>query len=370
MPAEFGEKTEPATPRRRSEARARGQIARSLDLAAAVLLLSGLIALDIWGVPLWQGLLQLMRSGLDPAVPWSVDEAMPFAISAASEMFRRLAPLLVMLFAAAAAVLYAQVGPLLTFEPLTPNLGKLNPLSGLQRLFSTGSLVSTLMNLAKLGAVGLVAYAVMAGSAASILFAGSLGCAQLLLLGAKLTFRLGLSLAAVFFVLAVFDYVWQRYRNERALRMTKEEVKDELRNMEGDPGIKRRRRQLQLQLAMQRLKKDVPKADVVVTNPTHISVALAYDSETMPAPKVVAKGADEIALRIQQIAKESGIPIVERKPLARALYETVEVGRYIPERFYQAIAEILAYVYELNGRASRLVAVPSGGTGELGAVNG
>jgi len=160
-----------------------------------------------------------------------------------------------------------------------------------------------------------------------------------------------MKLSIALLILALLDYAWQRFRHERDLRMTKEEVKDELRRMEGDPHIKRRRRQLQLQLAMQRLRKDVPKADVVVTNPTHLAVAIAYDSGTMMAPKVVAKGADEIALRIRQIAAECGIPVVERKPLARALYEAVEVGQYIPENFYRAIAEILAYIYELAGRS-------------------
>ena len=133
--------------------------------------------------------------------------------------------------------------------------------------------------------------------------------------------------------------------------MTKEEVKDELRSMEGDPNVKRRRRQIQLQLALQRLRKDVPTADVIVTNPTHYAVAIRYDAETMQAPKVVAKGADYVALRIRRLAAELGIPTVERKPLARALYETVEVGQYIPEKFYRAAAESLAYIYELTGRS-------------------
>ena len=172
-------------------------------------------------------------------------------------------------------------------------------------------------------------------------------------------FELCMQLSAALLVLALLDLAWQRYRHERDLRMTKEEVKDEMRSMEGDPAVKRRRRQLQLQLAMQRLQRDVPTADVVVTNPTHVAVAIGYDVETMAAPKVVAKGADHIAIRIRQIAAQHGIPIVERKPLARALFEAVDVGQYIPEKFYKAIAEILAYVYELTGRS------PMAGRGQL-----
>lgn len=353
MAADFGERTEPASPRRRQEARSRGQVARSLDLVAAVLLLVGFIALDVWGVSIWQGMQGMMRSGLSMAVPWDLNDGLTFAAAAGADVFKRLLPFLITLMVAAAIALFAQVGPLLTLKPISPNFTKLNPISGLQRLLSGGSAVTLLMNLAKLGLVIGVVYAVVGGRVASIIYSGSLNCIDLLVFGAQFTFRLGVTLAALFVLLAILDYVWQRYRNERSLRMTKEEVKDELRSMEGDPAIKRRRRQLQLQLVAQRLKKDVPKADVVITNPTHVSVAVAYDGDTMPAPKVIAKGADEMALRIREIARGAGVPIVERKPLARALFESVEVNQYIPERFYQAIAEILAYVYELTGRLPR-----------------
>jgi flagellar biosynthetic protein FlhB len=152
------------------------------------------------------------------------------------------------------------------------------------------------------------------------------------------------------FVLAILDYIYQRYRIEKSLKMSKQEVKDEMRRMEGDPKIKQRRRQIALQRVMQRIKKDVPTADVVVTNPTHFAVALQYDSKTMHAPKVVAKGQDLIAMRIREIAVASGVPILERKPLARALYKMCNVGQEIPEEFYSTVAEILAYVYELSGK--------------------
>jgi len=154
----------------------------------------------------------------------------------------------------------------------------------------------------------------------------------------------------VLFALAILDYAYQRYRIEQSLKMSKQEVKDEMRSMDGDPKIKARRRQIALQRIIQRIKKDVPTADVVVTNPTHFAVALQYDSKTMHAPKVVAKGQDLIALRIREIAVASGVPILERKPLARALYKMCEVGQEIPEEFYSTVAEILAYVYELSGK--------------------
>ncbi|MCP4245577.1 MAG: EscU/YscU/HrcU family type III secretion system export apparatus switch protein [bacterium] len=183
-----------------------------------------------------------------------------------------------------------------------------------------------------------------------IMFSLSLDYVSVFGLGAALVFQLGMTLAIVLLVLALIDYAYQRYKHERDLKMTKEEVKDELRSMEGDPVVKRRRREVQMQLAYPRLQKEVPGADVVVSNPTHVAVAIKYDADTMASPRVVAKGADLMALRIRQLAAASGVPIMERPPLARALYESVQVGQEVPERFYQAVAEILAYVYELTGR--------------------
>ncbi len=350
MPADREERTEAPTPRRRNEARQRGQVAKSHDLVVAVILLAGFVSLELLGSRIWSALLTMMRIGLDPTTPWSLDEVLPFTGAAAATVFGKLMPVLLILLLSAAVALFAQVGPLWTLEPLTPNLDKINPLTGLRRLFSASSLLSVLMNLAKAGAVVGIAVAVLQGGAASIVMSFMLHHAEILRLGAKMAFRLGMALSIAFVILALLDLAWQRLRYEKNLRMTKEEVKDELRSMEGDPAIKRRRRQIQLQMMAQRLRKDVPQADVVVTNPTHYSVAIRYDGESMPSPKVVAKGVDEIAIRIRQIAVEFGVPIVERRALARALYESVEVGRFIPERFYKAIAEVLAYVYELNGR--------------------
>jgi flagellar biosynthetic protein FlhB len=290
-----------------------------------------------------------MRTGLAPDVATSIDNTLPFASAAAYEMLLRLGPLLLILLLVGLGVLYAQVGPLFTVQPLTPTLSKLNPISGFKRLLSVRSVMTAVMNAGKLLAVAAVAYVIIAAAYPSILYAFTLGFNDVFHLGTSLAFRLGLALSGIFLLLAVIDFSWQKYRHERDLRMTKEEVKDELRSMEGDPAIKRKRQQLQAQMALQRLKKAVPQADVIVTNPTHLAIAIAYNSETMIAPKVVAKGADYLAIRIRQVAQEHNIPIVERKPLARALFDTVEVGQFIPERFYRAIAEILAFVYELAG---------------------
>ncbi len=352
MAAQREDRTEAPTPRRRNEARSKGQVARSHDLTAAVVLTVGFVVLKFMGPQLWQALFAIMSISLSPDSPIQLNEMLTFVKAIGVELIKRLAPLFIILFLAGLVVLYAQVGWLFTWQPLMPSLAKINPLNGLARLFSIRSFMAAMINFGKLILVAVVAYVTVVHGAASIVHAFTFSFHDAVLLGCSLTFDLGMKLSVALLMLALLDYAWQRFRHERDLRMTKEEVKDELRSMEGDPHVKRRRRQLQMQLAMQRLRKDVPKADVVVTNPTHLAVAIAYDSAIMMAPKVVAKGADEVALRIRQLAAEFGIPIVERKPLARALYEAVEVGQYIPARFYQAIAEILAYIYELTGRSA------------------
>jgi len=242
-----------------------------------------------------------------------------------------------------------QVGTLFSLQPLVPRLSKISPLNGFKRLFSSRMLMMAAANLGKLVVVALLIYMMFMQSTAPIIYAFTLEFRDAFRLGSSLAFELGMRLSVALLVLALLDLAWQRFRHEKDLRMTKEEVKDEFRSMEGDPRIKSRRRQLQYQLALQRIRKDVPQADVIVTNPTHVAVAIQYEARNMPAPKVIAKGGDQMALRIRQIAAEWGIPIVERRALARALFESVEIGQYIPERFYRAIAEILAYVYELSG---------------------
>ena len=352
MPGYADDRTEPATPRRREEARRKGQIARSQDLPAAVLLLAGFISLALLGPRLWDGMLAMTRAALTAeAAP--IDDVLAFSGALLVQIGKETAPLFVIVFVAALAAMLAQIGLVFTWQPLTPSLARISPLAGLQRLCSVRGMMQAVAALLKLLVVATVAYLTLWGSAAAVMRAFAFEHHDMVRLTSSLSLTLATRVGAALLVLALLDYAWQRFRHARDLRMTKEEVKDELRSMEGDPQVKRRRRELQLQLAMQRLRRDVPKADVVVTNPTHVAVALQYDADAMPAPKVVAKGADYVALRIRQIAKECGVPIVERPPLARALHESVEVGQYIPERLYKAIAEVLAYVYELTGRARR-----------------
>jgi flagellar biosynthetic protein FlhB len=351
-------KTEPPTPRRRLEARNNGQVPRSQDLSAAVLLIGALVVLRFLAPGIWNRILSIYRTALGPDGAGDRDQIVPLACAAAIEMFKMIAPFMGLMVVITVVAVCAQVGLLWTLKPLTPNIKKLNPITGIGRLCSPRSLMTLVQNLAKLAVVVAVAYLVIKDAASEILMALALDHLAIVGLAGHLTFRLGIVLGVVLLILALFDYAYQRYRHERDLRMTKEEVKDEMRSMEGDPVVKRRRREAQMQLATQRMRQAVPQADVVVTNPTHVAVAIRYDPETMAAPKVTAKGADHLALRIRQIAAAAGVPILERPPLARMLYQDVDVGREIPERFYQAVAEILAYVYELTGRNMRPQPLP------------
>jgi flagellar biosynthetic protein FlhB len=353
MPDDAGERSEAPTPRRRQQARKKGQVARSQDLSATVILLAGLVTLEILGPRIWTKLLAVVRSALGEDVMLSGGSLAAFAARIALEMGKVFAPFLVALFVAAFVVMYIQVGWMFTLHPITPQLSRISPLAGIKRMFSARKLVEALMNSVKLVVVAGVAGLTVTGNAGAIIYAMGMDHVAIYAMLGELVFRLGIRLAIVMLVLALFDYAYQRYKHEKDLKMTKEEVKEELRNMEGDPVIRRRRREVQLQLAMQRLQSAVPQADVVVTNPTHYAVALKYVPETMNAPKVVAKGADFLALRLRQIAAGNGVPMVERKELARAMYAAVEVGEEIPEKFYQAVAEILAYVYELTNSGAR-----------------
>jgi flagellar biosynthetic protein FlhB len=249
----------------------------------------------------------------------------------------------------------AQVGLFFNTKRLQPNFGALNPVKGFSKIFGGGQGgVALVMNFLKMTLVAMTAYSAVHGRLEQIVLAQQLTFMQIFGLGADIVYSIVLRIGILLLVLAIFDYAWQRFRIEKQLKMTKQEVKEEMKRMDGDPKIKARRRQIAMQIATQKMKKEVPTADVVVTNPTHFAVALKYDSNNMHAPRVVAKGQDHMALKIREIAVAHGVPILERKPLARALYKMCEVGQEIPEQFYSAVAEILAYVYELSGKLRKV----------------
>jgi flagellar biosynthetic protein FlhB len=350
---EQGDKTEAPTPRRRLEAREQGNIARSPDIVASVLLVSMMVLMGWYGPGVMRSLKDLMTETLSESFLDGGLAALHNAPgSALRAVARSLAPLFVGACLVAIITNLAQVGLFFNMARLQPNFAALNPLRGLGRVFGggNGNLVKLLMNMAKMLLVSFVAYTAVHGKIAQIVSAQRLTALQAFHLGGAVVYAILIRVGLILFVLALIDYIYQRYRIEQSLKMSKQEIKDEMRRMEGDPKIKARRRQIALQRVIQRIKKDVPTADVVVTNPTHFAIALQYDSKTMHAPRVIAKGQDLIALRIREIAAASGVPILERKPLARALFKMCEVGQEIPEEFYSTVAEILAYVYELSGK--------------------
>ena len=353
MPDEFGEKTEAPTTRRRQEAREEGQVARSQDLTAAIMLFGAMLLLYVFAPMMLSVMKVLVETGLTGGADLAADSTEDVGKVWSTSMriaSRIVAPVAlgVLVLGLGASVL--QVGFMVTVKPITPSLGKISPLRGLKNLFSLRSGMRAVMSILKVAVVLAVVAWTISEQMTGVIGLLQLNSAAVLAAASMLVFELALRITAVLLILAIFDYIYQRWQQEKDLRMSKQEVKEEFKRMEGDPLVKQRRAKVARQLAMQRIQMAVPGADVIVTNPTHFAVALKYDGDSMVAPKVVAKGADFLAARIRQLAIAHNVPIVERPPLARALYQTVEVGQEIPDQFYGAVAEVLAYVYRLSER--------------------
>ncbi|MDP7036169.1 MAG: flagellar biosynthesis protein FlhB [Planctomycetota bacterium] len=347
-----GERTQPATPRKRSKAREDGNVARSQDLSSSFLLLAAVLCFYFYGASFLKKLADFTVLVLSNIHGFNVSDQNTTAFSLKGGIFtlNLMAPILIAIVFAALAASLIQVGFLLTAKPLTPDLNRLNPINGLKKLVGLRSLAKLAASLFKLSVIGIVLYFVLIGEIDHFFLLLDVNIHQTFAYLGLILFRLSLATALSLFILALFDYAYQRWQHEKDLRMSRQEIKDEMKMMEGDPHVRARRRQVQMQLARQRMMRDVPKADVVVTNPTHLAIAIQYNGN-MEAPKVVAKGADFLAQKIRSIAKDEKIPVVEKKSLAQALYRTVEVGEEIPESFWEAVAEILAYVYRIQNRA-------------------
>jgi len=347
------ERTEPATPRRREEARGRGQVARSADLSSAVILLAAVLELRFMGRPLAGSIFSSASTVLEGLDFVDGDPARLLSQfgGAFSAVLLGFLPFVGILLAAALGANLAQVGFLFSAGPLTPDFNRIDPVSGFGRLVSLRGLVRILGGLLKVGAVALVVFWTLWAERIRLVELSGLGFEQILGAAVDLMMTMSLRAALVLLVLAIADYGFQKWQYERDLRMSKRELREELRRYEGDPAIRERRRAIQQQLALGRMMLGVPGATVVITNPTHLAVAIRYE-KSMDAPLVVAKGAEQLARRIRESALENGVPIVERKDLARALYRSVDVGQSIPPDLYQAVAEILAYVYRIKGIAT------------------
>lgn len=353
MAESSGDKKHEATDYRRQKAREDGNVARSQDLQSAVLLLIGVILLDFTGPLMFQVLANIVSDELErPFVP-SADARS--AILQLVELIGKgafaILPLMGGVLLTSLVVHFAQVGPLWLPEKLGIDFSRINPISGFKRLFSIVNVSRLGFGLIKIGLVfGILLMGVWARWE-SILALGSTNIEAVGQFVWTTMIDLCRNVASALLILSVIDYGFQRWKYEQDLMMTDEDMREEMKMMQGDPQIKSRRRKVQRDLAAQRLNADVPKADVVITNPTELAIALKYDPLTMKAPIVLAKGASLVAARIRKIALENGIPIVERKPLAQALFKQVEIGHPIPVTEYAAVAEVLKYVYQVQGKS-------------------
>lgn len=348
-----GEKTEEATPKRKSEAKQKGQVAKSSEISSAFVILAGFYTLNLLGVGVYNELASYTTAILSSlaTTDLTINAIQLLFLNIGIVMAKTVLPILLVIMVISVVINFMQVGVIFSTEVLMPDFGKVNPLSGFQRLFSKRSLVELAKALFKVGVIGYFIYRFAVVKTSDIPKLISMELIDSLKLVGSLVIDLAFQIIAVMMILAIFDYMYQWWEHNQSLKMSKEEVKQEMKQTEGDPQIKGKIREKQRAMAMRRMMQEIPQADVVVTNPTHLAIALKYD-KSMAAPVVLAKGQDFLAERIKQVARENKVVVVENKPLARALYPVVEVGNVIPNELYQAVAEVLAYVYRLKKRLS------------------
>ncbi|QGQ46841.1 flagellar biosynthesis protein FlhB [Metabacillus sediminilitoris] len=343
-----GEKTEKATPRKKQDARKKGQVIKSADVNTALSLLTVFLSFLFIGAFMRDRLILMMKGIFqDYLLVNLTDQNMEgFFYTIALQAGMILAPIMVIALIAGVLSNYIQVGFLFSTESIQMKLNKLDPIQGFKRIYSMRAIVELLKSLLKITVVGVVTFAVLWMDIDNILRLSQMTVEQSFVFIASLTMKMGLYASGALLILSFLDYLYQRFDYEKNLRMSKQDIKDEYKKSEGDPLIKSKIRQRQREMAMRRMMQDVPTADVVITNPTHYAIALKYDEEKMDAPYVVAMGVDHVAQKIKEIAKANDIIMVENRPLARALYDQVDLGQAVPEEFFQAVAEIIAYVYQ------------------------
>ncbi|WP_372723101.1 flagellar biosynthesis protein FlhB [Novipirellula sp.] len=347
-----GDKKHSATEKRRRQAREQGQVVRSQDLTSAALLLAALGALWMLGGPAAETLATALADALStPRItPFGTEDASHWLLTTGGRLAIAATPMLLAMLIAGVLANVMQTGLLIAPEKITPKLSNISPLSGAKRILSMQGVAKIGFGSFKVAIISVVAYYAVRKYQDSILGLAALSVPQIATVLFDALIGTCVWVGGALFVLAVLEYAFQKWKNEQELMMTDQEMRDEMKETEGDPQVAARRRQVQRQMMMQRVGSEVPKADVVVTNPTELAIAIQYDPTTMPAPIVLAKGAGVIAQRIRRLALENSIPVVERKPLAQVLYKTVDVGDSIPADQYQAVAEVLRYVYQLQGK--------------------
>ena len=346
------EKTEQATPRRREKAREEGQVAKSKDLTDAITLFASMLLLQFFMGTTFGKLKQLMRGALtfDYLSRINRESIVSLFSFYLFENFKLIIPYLIFTAILGAAINFLQIGPMLNVKGLMPKFDKINPIKGVKNLFSLRSFVELIKSIFKILVVATTAYLVLKNEWQILWDIPFMSLNEGVIVIGKIILKLGMVVSIILIALGIGDFVYQKYEFEKNIRMSKQEVKQEHKESEGDPMLQSKRKEKMREMSMNRMIQEVPDADVVITNPTHISVAIKYDIDNMEAPIVLAMGEDKVAKRIREIAKEEEIELVENKPLARALYKTAEVGEEIPVDLYQAVAEVLAFVYRLQNR--------------------
>jgi flagellar biosynthetic protein FlhB len=351
----FQERTEQATPRRREKAREQGRVAKSMELNSALMILLGFSTLLVLGPLMVTQTLEMLRGMLANAPTIAMSD--PSFVKVYGDSLLKYLVIVGPVFGAMMLIGFManviQVGFKVSPKAMELKLDKLNVVAGFGRLFSTRSLVALLRDTIKLFIIGFVAYKVIKSESDNFMMLADMSIGPLAVTAGKMAIAIALKVGVAVLVLAILDFAYQKYDFEKSIRMSHQEVKEEYKETEGSPQIKARIRQIQRETARKRMMQDVPKADVVITNPTHFAVALKYNSEAMNAPTVIAKGQNLIAQKIKQIAYEHEIPVIEDKALAQALYKMCEVGQMVPHNLYRAVAEVLAYVYRLKGKVSK-----------------
>jgi flagellar biosynthetic protein FlhB len=350
----FQEKTEQATPKRREESRKKGEVAKSRELVSIAVLSGGVLYLFFGGKKLFLGLGNLIQTAFSriPEMAMGDYDLLTVAARFMEEYFVMVLPFMVILCAVAILANMLQTGFVWSVDPLAPKASKINPIEGGKRIASKRSMVELAKSIAKIAVVGWAAYSTLKSDFSRLIPLIYQEDVQIVSLLASASLKVMVRSCWVIAILAVLDYLYQRWEFEQKLKMTKQEVKEEQKQTEGDPLVKSRIRSIQREMARRRMMEEVPRADVVITNPQHLSIAIRYDQSTMSAPSIVAKGAERLAFRIREVASEHQIPLVENKPLAQNLYK-LEIGEEIPSQFYQVVAEILAYVYSLKKKEGR-----------------
>ena len=353
-----GEKTEPATQKKLSDARKKGQVAKSREITNGLELLALFLILKFWvghmGVQFLE-IFQAMYNRIpDVTVYWKntlpeQDIGIVFR-QMLLDVLLIIAPILLIGYLIAFVTDVAQVKWRPSLEPMKPKFSKLNPISGFKKIFSVNALVELVKSIAKIGLIGYICYTYLKDKWPILFNLYDVTLMQALQLAASTVTDLGIRIAVFYMLIAFADFAYQKIKFANDMKMTKQEVKEEFKQQEGDPQVKGKIRQKMRETSMRRMMQSLPQADVVITNPTHYAVAIKYDPEVADAPLVIAKGEDYLAARIKEVAKENKIEIVENKPLARMLYANVDVGQAVPPELYQAVAEVLAFVYQLQGK--------------------